>query len=156
MQYPNFEGVVEHSNLPVARGLQLFIAFFHVPTTDTPPPFDGEPPGTAVTDCHKFYEQVDLNVEAIDIPNLIPFSIPRAPGVYYLQLRAILYRFHNGQQFAQHEEFFFTRRPVDLRTEILTVTLPLEWPEIPLEDLGVYGTHKPKRKWPWPLTWFLS
>ena len=149
------EGAVEPSHLPVARGLSLDIAFFRVPTVDTLPPFDGDPPGDAVTDCHTIFSHVDLNVESIDIPSLIPFSVPRESGVYFLQLRATLYRFANGKHFAQAEQFFFTRRPLELTPDLPTITLPMEWPDIPLEDLGVYGTIKPKRKWPWPLTWFL-
>ena len=150
-----FDGAIEHSNLPPARGLTLDVAFFRVPTADTPPPFDGNPPGDAVTDCHTVYKQVDLDTDSIDIPELLPFSIPREPGIYYLQLRAMLCRFHNGKHFAQTEQFFFTRQPLEISPELPSVTLPMEWPDIPLEDLGVYGTVKPKRKLPWPLTWFL-
>lgn len=148
-----FEGVVEHSNIPQGRrGLSVDIAFFHVPDINSPPPFAGDPPGDAVTDCHKIYENVDLESDSISIPNLIPFSIPRDAGVYYLQIRAILYRFSDGQHFAQHEQFFFSRRPLELTPEHPAVTLPMEWPDIPLEDLGVYGIQKPTRKWPWPLS----
>jgi hypothetical protein len=150
-----FDGAIKHSNLPTARGLTLGVAFFRVPTADTPPPFNGDPPGDAVTDCYSVYESVDLHADSIDIPDLIPFSIAREPGIYYLQLRAVLYRFHNGKHFAQVEQFFFTRRPLEISAELPLVTLPMEWPDIPLEDLGVDGTVKPKRKLPWPLTWVL-
>ena len=91
-----FDGAIEHSNLPPARGLTLDVAFFRVPTADTPPPFDGDPPGDAVTDCHTVYKHVDLDADSIDTPDLIPFSIAREPDIYYVQLRAMLYCLHNG------------------------------------------------------------
>ena len=42
------------------------------------------------------YKHVDLDADSIDTPDLIPFSIAREPDIYYVQLRAMLYCFHNG------------------------------------------------------------
>lgn len=155
MEESTFTGAVELSHLPVHRGLSLDIAFFAVPRADAPVPYDADPPGDAVTDCHKIYANVDLHAESLDTPANIPFSIPHPSGFFYIQVRAVLYRFHNGKHFAQAEQFFFARCPLPLTPDLPPVALPVEWPDIPIEELGYYGTVKPKRKWPWPLTLFV-
>ncbi len=95
--------------------------------------------------CPWGWNHVDLDNECVETTRNIPFAIKHEAGHYYLQLRTILYRKHDGEVFAQAEQFFFGRRPLDLATDLPSVTLPVEWPSIPLEELGRYGTIKPQK-----------
>ena len=74
----------------------------------------------------------------------MPVRIPA--GHYYIQLRFILYRYKDGKAYAQAEQFFFGRRALPLLDDISGLTLPVEWPSIPLEELGSYGTVKPNNR----------
>jgi hypothetical protein len=43
-------------------------------------------------------------------------------------------------------QFFFARRPLPLTEEPLGgFTLPVQWPQIPLKELGTYGVVVPRR-----------
>jgi hypothetical protein len=99
-----------------------------------------------VTDSHEVVKQVDLDTELSQSAYDLPFVVERRAGFYYLQVRAILFRTQGGKVFAQAEQFFFARRPLPLTEESLgAVTLPVQWPEIPLEELGTYGIVKPRK-----------
>jgi hypothetical protein len=99
-----------------------------------------------VTDSHPVYKQVDLHTEMTQTAYDLPFTVERPVGFYCLQVRAILFRSQEGQVFAQTEQFFFARRPLPLTEGALgPVTLPVRWPDIPLEELGTYGTIEPRK-----------
>ena len=123
----------------------MSLAFFPVDAPDSVAPYDGDPPADAVTDCPELYSNVDLDTERVESTRRIPFSIEHSAGYYYIQLHALLYRKQDGKVFAQAEQFFFGRRPLELLADIPAVTFPAEWPSIPLDELGHYGTVKPQK-----------
>ncbi|MBM3459959.1 MAG: hypothetical protein FJX77_15670 [Armatimonadetes bacterium] len=76
----------------------------------------------------------------------LPLAVERPAGFYFLQVRVILIRTQAGKAIAQAEQFFFGRQPLSLTEEPLgRVTLPVAWPQIPLEELGIYGVVEPRR-----------
>ena len=105
------DGKIAVSGLPAHRGLILSLCFYRVDDADAPAPHDGDPPAEAATDCHKVFEQVDLDVESDQATYDVSFSIERPAGFYYLQTRAILFRKEADKVFAQTEQVFFGRRP---------------------------------------------
>ncbi len=139
------DGQVVIDNLPPHFGLSVRLAFFPVAGPAAAPPFDGDPPAEAVTDCPELYNEVDLDHELDETSRSIPFSIRHPSGHYYIQLRTLLYRKQDGKVFAQAEQFYFSRRPLALLDDLPAVTLPIEWPSIPLDELGHYGTIEPKQ-----------
>lgn len=139
-----FAGVVEIDKLPSHFGLTVRLAFFPVSRADSPPPYDGDPPTDAVTDCVELYNEFDLETAIHESTRTIPFSLEHPAGHYYLQLRTLLYRKQNGKVFAQAEQFFFGHRPLALLDDLPSVKLPVEWPSIPLDGLGHYGTVEPQ------------
>jgi hypothetical protein len=139
------EGTISVSSLPPHRGLTVNLCFFRVGSATDPAPYGGNPPAEAVTDCHEVFNQVDLHVELSHTTYDLPFAAERPAGSYFLQVRAIVYRTQAGKFFAQAEQFFFGRRPLQLTEEPLGhVTLPVQWPQIPLEELGTFGVVKPR------------
>ena len=140
----NFGGNIEFTNLPPHRGIIVSLAFFPVDGPDSNAPYEGDPPTDAVTDCPELYNNVVLDAETSDVSRDIPFSIEHAAGHFYIQIRVLLFRKHNGKVLAQSEQFFFGRRPLPLTDDLPSVTLPVEWPSIAVEDLEHYGTVKPQ------------
>jgi hypothetical protein len=151
---PKLEGTISISRLPPNRGLIVNLCFFAVAGPDAPAPYGGDPPTEAATDCDKVLEQVDLERESQDPAVDVGFSVERAAGYYYVQVRIILFQAKEGKMRAQAEQFFFGKRPLVFGTESHgNVTLPIEWPQIPLEDLHHYGTVSPQKKRPWWKFW---
>ena len=138
-------GKIALHNLPPHRGLSVNIAFFPVQDDKAPKPFGGDPPGDAIKDTETVFEAVDLANEITVSTRDIPFSLSRPPGYYYIQLRFILYRIQDGKAYAQAEQFFFGKRTLPLFDNISGITLPVEWPPIPLKELGAYGTIQPTK-----------
>jgi hypothetical protein len=140
------EGTIAVTGLPPHRGLIVNLCFFPVGAADAPAPYRGDPPAAAVTDCHEVAKQVDQHTESSQSAYDLPFVVKRPVGFYYLQVRAILFRTQAGKVFAQAEQFFFARRPLPL-TEAPCghVTLPVQWLQIPREELGTYGVVEPPR-----------
>jgi hypothetical protein len=140
------EGTLSLGELPPHRGLIVSLCFFRVAAATDPAPYGGDPPAEAVTDCHEVFKQVDLNTESSRPAYDLPFAVERPAGFYYLQVRAILFRTQAGKAFAQAEQFFFGRRPLPLTDEPPGhVRLPVQWPQIPLEELGTYGVVEPQK-----------
>ena len=140
------EGSIAIVGLPPHRGLIVTLCFFPVESADAPAPYGGDPPGEAATDTHEVANQVDLHTESSQSAYDLPFVADRPDGLYYLQVRTVLFRTRAAKVFAQAEQFFFARRPLLLSQEPLGhVTLPVKWPGIPLEDLGTYGVVKPQK-----------
>ena len=137
-------GTISILKLPPHRGLIVSLAFFEVDGPDAKPPYDGDPPADAVMDCPELYNNVDLDSESFDTLRDIPFSIKHSSGYFYIQLRIVLFRKHEGRVFAQAEQFFFRRRPLPLLDDLPSVALPVEWPAVPIEELQHYGTVTPK------------
>jgi hypothetical protein len=138
-------GHVAITNLPPHRGMIVYLAFFKVDGPQSVAPYNGDPPTDVVTDCPELYNKVDLEVESRNTSCEIPFSIKHAAGHYYIQVRALLFRKHDGKVLAQSEQFFFGRRPLSLLEDLPSVTLPVEWPSIPVEDLNHYGEINPRK-----------
>ncbi len=136
-------GQISISNLPPHRGLIVNLAFFEVDDADSDPPYNGDPPAEAASDCPQLYKGVDLDSEYTVTERDVSFSIKHAPGYYYIQVRAILFREQNGKVFAQAEQFFFGRRPLALIENFDSVTFPIAWPSTPLGELEHYGTIRP-------------
>ena len=148
------EGTIAVTGLPPHRGLIVSLCFYRVEAADAPPPYDGDPPAEAATDYHEVVNQVDLDTESSHPAKDLPFSIERLAGFYYLQVRAILFRIQSGKVFAQAEQFFFARRPVQIDTEPkFKITLPVSWPTQALEEMHHYGTVSPQNKRPWWKFW---
>jgi hypothetical protein len=140
------EGTIAVTGLPPHRGLIVNLCFFPVGAADAPAPYGGDPPAEAVTDGQEIAKQVDLHTESSQSGYDLPFAVERPAGYYYLQVRAILFRTKASKVFAQAEQFFFARRPLPLTEEPLgRITLPIQWPQIPLEELGTYGVVEPQR-----------
>ena len=138
-------GKIALHNLPPHRGLSVNVAFFAVQDQNAPKPFEGDPPAEAIKDIESVFEAVDLAREITASTRDIPFSVSRPPGYYYIQLRFILYRIQDGKAYAQAEQFFFGKRTLPLFQDISGITLPVEWPSIPLSELGTYGTIHPTK-----------
>ena len=141
------EGTIAITGLPPHRGLIVTLCFFPVRAADARDPFDGDPPVEAVTDTQEVANQVDLDAESSQSDYDLPFVLERPAGFYYLQVRCILFRSQAGKVFAQAEQFYFARRPLSLSEEppLGHVTLPVQWPQIPLEELGTYGNVEPQK-----------
>jgi hypothetical protein len=141
-----FEGAIAVAGLPPHRGLIVSLCFFRVEAATDPAPYGGDPPAEAVIDSHEIFKQVDLNTELSQTSYELPFAVERPAGFYYLEVRAILFRTQEAKMFAQAEQFFFARRPLPLTELPLgNVTLPVAWPQIPLDQLGTYGVVKPRQ-----------
>jgi hypothetical protein len=138
------QGTVSVTDLPSHRGLILSLCFYPVGAADAPAPYGGDPPAEAATDCHEVTRQVDLDTESVRTAYDLPFAIERAAGFYYLQVRAILFRFHAGKVIAQAEQFFFARRPLAMPGQTIRVTLPVTWPPQTPEQLHLYGVIEPR------------
>jgi hypothetical protein len=139
------EGTIAVTGLPPHRGLIVNLCLFPVEAADTPAPYAGDPPAEAVTDSHEVAKQVHLQTESSESGYDLPFAVERPAGHYYVQVRAILFRTQAGKAFAQAEQFFFAQRPLPLTNEpIGRITLPVQWPQIPLEELGSYGVVEPR------------
>src|ERR1700687_1905593 len=108
------EGTILITGLPPHRGLIGNLCFFVVVSADSPPPYNGDPPAEAATDCEKVFEQVDLDKESQATTFEHHFRVEHSPGYHYVQLRVILFRTRNGKVFAQAEQFFFAQRPLDI------------------------------------------
>jgi hypothetical protein len=151
---PKLEGTISMSRLPANRGLIINLCFFAVAGPDAPAPYNGDPPAEAASDYDKVFEQVNLEKESQDSAVEIGFSVERPAGYYYVQVRVILFQAKEGKVFAQAEQFFFGKRPLVFGAESQgNVTLPVEWPTIPLEDLHHYRTIRPQKKRPWWKFW---
>ena len=140
------EGTIAVTGLPPHRGLIVSLCFFPVSAADARDPFDGDPPVEAATDVHEVANQVDLNTELSQSSYDLPFELERPKGFYYLQVRCILFRTKEDKVFAQAEQFYFSRRPLSLTDEAPGhLTLPVQWPQIPLEELGTYEIVEPQK-----------
>src|SRR5262245_46136686 len=147
-------GNVSLTGLPARRGLQVSLCLFAVGSAETPAPYGGDPPGTACHDCEKLFDEADLTREWRESSFQQAFSVTRGAGFYFMQVRVILFRENAGKVYAQAEQFFFTRRPVELlAAQTVTISLPVEWPTTPIEELHRYGTVQPRRKRPWWRFW---
>lgn len=140
------EGTIEITGLPPHRGLIVNLCFFPVSAADAPDPFDGDPPVEAVTDTHEVANQADFAHESSQSACELPFVVERPAGFYFLQVRCILIRAQAGRMFAQAEQFYFARRPLPLTAEpVGHITLPVPWPQIPLDELETYGVISPQK-----------
>ena len=70
-------------------------------------------------------------------------SLFKREGGYYVQLNVILFRKEGGKMYAQVERFPFIKRPVEFPRGGQEIVLPVSWPVIPIEQLGLYGIMKP-------------
>ncbi len=91
-------------------------------------------------------EHVHLHEESREPQVELPSDLEHKAGYYYVEVRVVLFREHEGRILAQLKPFFFRRRPVVIGPESPgQVTFPVAWPEIPLEELRHYRTFSPKK-----------
>ena len=132
-------GIIAISDMPPHRGLVVSLALHSVSYPDAEPPGDDAFPEEST----EVYNSVDLNTEIEQPVIAIPYVISHAASHVYIQLSTILFRQKGEQAFAQVERFTFAKRSLPLFGDLHSVTLPVSWPQIPLEELGSYGTVYP-------------
>jgi hypothetical protein len=133
--------------VPPHQGVILSLAFFEVSSISDDPPYGGDPPAETVTDEIQLIEDVDLDrAESVSKTIEVPFEIEHRPGVFYIQLRALLFRKVDGRVIAQSEPFFFRRRPLALSSDLAGLDLPVTWPSASLNELHHFGTFEPKKR----------
>ncbi len=139
-----FSGQVSLTNLPPHRGLIISIAFFKVDGLHSDVPFGGNPSGEEISDVTEIYNNVNLELDMTDTSMAAPFSLNREKGYFYIQARVILFRKKDEKMYAQAEQYFYSQRPILLNDDLSSVVLPVKWPAIPIEELGLYEKIKPK------------
>jgi hypothetical protein len=93
-------------------------------------------------------EQVDLQTEIQQPTRVIPFSLERAEGHYYVQVRTVLFRKNTTNAddaapfVAQMEPFFFDRTPLALIEDLDNVRLSIEWPSTAIGGMEYYATFR--------------
>ena len=112
-------------------------------------PYAGDPPADAATDSTQICKEVDLHKEVIQSTRIIPFSLERPAGHYYIQVRTILFRKNTTATadeapfVGQLEPFFFAKRPLELLGNVQGVRIPIEWPSMAIDEMEHYATFKP-------------
>jgi hypothetical protein len=93
-----------------------------------------------VVDPHRYESECVKEAEAAEAWPL-RFVLRRRPGFYYIGLSVIAFRNEAGKTYAQVERFFPMPSPcrVDRKSEV-PIVLNVRWPDIPLSELGSYGT----------------
>lgn len=138
-------GAVLLSRLPEHCGLMVNLTLYPVASADALPPYDGDPPANAPAVRFEICKDMDLDKVSNEAAREIPFEVDAPNGFHYLEVRTILMRPMKKEFFAQVEPFFFKKRPLHIREPMQgSLTLPLVWPDIPLEDLHRYAEVKPK------------
>jgi hypothetical protein len=111
---------------------------FEVSSIDSPVPYEGLPPSEAYT------EQVSIKEAADPAKGVLNFNLTRPSGFYYLDIGVIAYFEAQEKVYAQVEHFFPLVKATEVqRNSECQVALRPEWPNIPMEDLGTYGTIRP-------------
>lgn len=142
-------GAIEFSNLPPNFGLIVSLQLFPVAEPDAPVPYGGDPPADAAADSTEVCEDVDLHKEVRQSTRIVPFSLERPEGHYYLQVRTVLFRKNTGATadeapfVGQLEPFFFAKRPLELLGNVEGVRLSIEWPSMAIDEMEHYATFKP-------------
>jgi len=141
------QGTVEIDVVPPFLGYHINLYLFKVKSQNSQWPFidyyaPKESPRIDIEIAHKS----DFNQEDTTGTISVDFCLFCTVGWYYIQLNFILYRRHNDKMYAQVENFPFHKRPVVISSEAMSIVLPISWPQIPVEDLGVYGRMKPGGK----------
>lgn len=142
-------GHIEFTNLPPNFGLIVSLQLFPVTGPEAPVPYGGDPPKDAATDNTKICADVDLQTEVRQSTRIIPFSLKRPSGHYYVQIRTLLFRKNataaEGEAgvVAQLEPFFFAKRPLALLENVEGVRLPIEWPSMALDEMEHFATFSP-------------
>lgn len=141
----SISGNIIIENIPENYGIILSLAFFSVNNSYDKPPYGTDPDEKYLTDILEIIDKVDLNNIQNNKTFTVPFKFLKKEGIYYLQLRAILFRKNKSEEvFAQSEQFFFSKRPLEINSNIENLNLPVSWPEIPLENLTNYGQFNPE------------
>ena len=139
-------GTIEISDLPPFKGYSISISLFPVKKAESPPPYEGDPPLTAIKDEETIAKKVHFEREDKTGSIQAEFCLHRPVGWYYVQINTILYREHATKMFAQVDRFFFRKRPLEITLgEEQHLTLPVSWPPIRIEELEHYGTIKPQQ-----------
>jgi len=75
----------------------------------------------------------------------INFEISFKKGIYHVDIGVIVYIDGEEKMFAQLEHFFPLSEPISIiRGKNCSKDINVTWPDIPLENLGSYGTIKPQ------------
>lgn len=138
-QTVQLSGIIAISDMPPHLGLIVRLALHPVFNSDDAPPGDDAFPEEST----EVYNSVDLNIELAQPFIEIPYVINCTASHVYIQLSTIMFRQKGEKAFAQVERFTFAKRSLPLFEDMRSVTLPVTWPQIPLEELGSYGTVYP-------------
>lgn len=144
-----FAGEIAFTNLPSNFGMIVSLQLFPVSGADAPVPYEGDPPADSATDNTELCKQVDLHTENQQPTRMIPFSLKRAEGHYYVQVRTVLFRKNTSDAddaarfVAQVEPFFFARSPLALLEDLNGVRLTIQWPTAAIGDMEYYATFRP-------------
>jgi hypothetical protein len=152
---PTLEGTILITGLPPNSGINISLCFFAVDDIISTPPYGGDPPTEAATDCEKIVHQVDLDRESNDASFAHSFAVERPVGYYYLQVRVLLFRTtRQGMVLAHAEQFFFANRPIPItQSQEDQLSLPISWPNDQPEVLHLYGSVSPQNNRPWWKFW---
>jgi hypothetical protein len=113
----DINGAITISGVPPHWGLTLSLCFFPVSGPEEPPPYGGNPPADA-GECAVVQDSVDHKTESTAAYLRQSFRLEKAPGHYYLQVRALLFRKNGDELFAQAEQFFFGRRALEVTGQV--------------------------------------
>lgn len=130
------EATVE--GLPPRWALIVNALTIRVPSAATPP----------INDIHRFKSECVKEREAEEVWPL-RLALNRSAGFYYVGLSVIAFRTeeYEGKLHAQVERFFPMLSPCELRVRSeQRLVLHVQWPDIPLSELGSYGTIYPNRR----------
>lgn len=134
-------GTIHLHDMPEVIDVAVNLNLFRTPSPQAPPPFEGQPPPEYYLDS--------LEVKGFDQQCPLEFRLQRPEGYYHLDVGVMaLRRAGNGSLFCQIEHRFPLPRPVQIAENQpqQEVTLDLFWPDMPLEELGHYGTVDPDGK----------
>ena len=134
----SINGIVEIVGLPKCKMYSASLSLFSVPNSSSPLPYEGKPPGNADCDTVSLKETKD----PFDKP--LMFDLCRRSGFFYLDVGVIAYIENGGKLIAQVEHFVPFDQPTEfVRNQDNSIAIRVNWPDIPLDELGFYGTIKP-------------
>ena len=138
------KGTIEIDGVPPFLGYNISLSLFRVKDPSAEWPFPNDIPPKARRTEHELAKINHFDQEDTTGVINVDFLLSCVASSYYLQLNVILYRKKNNEMYAQVERFPFAKRPIEIPPDVQrSIILPVSWPTIPIEDLGVYGIMKP-------------
>ena len=135
------EGGVIIRGFPAHKTYIVSVTTFRVPHASSPRPFDGKPPAS------EYREQVWVKDKNDPEDKPLRFHIGRSAGFYYLDVGVIAFIECGGKMYAQLEHFMPMTKACRITSgEVYQVDLVVDWPMMPVDELGSYGVMHPKTK----------